>query len=242
MTTEHPNQPDGIADGSHDLPDPQRAAERVREFLEWYGDGRLYPCVAPGTEAKMPPLYARDLEALRQAAAEIERLRVESQKTREALQTPEGYATKMHALKVRQERDQARAALAEARQPQPDRGEQRQWPDVDPRYLRHCDWPGCFRAYNILTGPQREIDGHPWKQRTGGVRVILCPDHSQAGHLPGEFSWEPGQTTIGMSCECGETISGLTPTSTERCLTWWQAHLAAGLLAARRAQPDSEIR
>lgn len=59
-----PDQPDGIEDDSHDLPDPARAAERVRRFLESYGDGRIVPVVAPQFEDTMPPLYARDLEAL----------------------------------------------------------------------------------------------------------------------------------------------------------------------------------
>lgn len=62
------DQPDGIDGDSYDLPDPARAAERVGEFLSWYGDGRLYPCVLPGTEDEMPPLFARDLEALRKCA------------------------------------------------------------------------------------------------------------------------------------------------------------------------------
>lgn len=63
-----PDQPDGIEEDSHDLPDPQRAAERVSEFVSEYGDGRIYPEVAPEYVDKMPPLYARDLEALSRAA------------------------------------------------------------------------------------------------------------------------------------------------------------------------------
>lgn len=62
------DQPDGIADDSYDLPDKARAAGRVNEFLAWFGDGRLYPCVLPGTEDEMPPLFARDLQALTNAA------------------------------------------------------------------------------------------------------------------------------------------------------------------------------
>jgi hypothetical protein len=52
-------QPDGIADDSHDLPDPARAAERVNEFLAWYGDGRI-----DLDDDLHPPLFARDLQAL----------------------------------------------------------------------------------------------------------------------------------------------------------------------------------
>jgi hypothetical protein len=73
--TEHPDQPDGIEDDSHDLPGPARAAERVGEFLSGYGDGLI------GVEFSrvycpngLPPLYARDLEALRKLPDEVERL------------------------------------------------------------------------------------------------------------------------------------------------------------------------
>lgn len=55
--TQTPEQPDGIADDSTDLPDPVRAAERVNAFLAWFGDG----LVGEGDDT---PLYARDLQAL----------------------------------------------------------------------------------------------------------------------------------------------------------------------------------
>lgn len=56
--TQTPEQPDGIADDSTDLPDPVRAAERVNAFLAWWlGDG----LVGEGDDT---PLYARDLQAL----------------------------------------------------------------------------------------------------------------------------------------------------------------------------------
>jgi hypothetical protein len=55
--TELPDQPDGIEDDSRDMPDPVRAAERVREYIAAFGDG-LYD-VQDGA-----PLYGRDLEAL----------------------------------------------------------------------------------------------------------------------------------------------------------------------------------
>lgn len=59
MTATHnlPDQPDGIEDDSPDLPDPQRAAERVRAYIEAWGDGLCD--VAYGK-----PLYARNLEAV----------------------------------------------------------------------------------------------------------------------------------------------------------------------------------
>lgn len=56
-TTLPPNQPDGIEDESRDLPDPVRAAERIRAYIEASGDG-LYD-VQDGA-----PLYGRDLEAV----------------------------------------------------------------------------------------------------------------------------------------------------------------------------------
>ncbi len=55
-----PDQPDGIEDDSRDMPDPQRAAERIRAYISESGDG-LYD-VAGGQ-----PLYARDLEAVTRA-------------------------------------------------------------------------------------------------------------------------------------------------------------------------------
>lgn len=59
-----PDQPDGIDEQSRDLPDPGRSAARVNEFLSAWGDGLIpleYPVV--------PPLYARDLQALANVAA-----------------------------------------------------------------------------------------------------------------------------------------------------------------------------
>ncbi len=56
-----PGQPDGVEDDSADLPDPVKAAERVRDYIAANGDG-IYD-VLDGH-----PLYARDLEALRRFA------------------------------------------------------------------------------------------------------------------------------------------------------------------------------
>ena len=60
-----PGQPDDIEDDSHDLPDPARAAERVREYIAATGDG-IYDVIDGH------PLYARDLEALRRATSKAE--------------------------------------------------------------------------------------------------------------------------------------------------------------------------
>ena len=58
--TQVPEDPPGIDPQTLDLPAAAAAAERVAEFLRWYGDGRIVVDVdEPG-----PPLYARDLEAL----------------------------------------------------------------------------------------------------------------------------------------------------------------------------------
>lgn len=62
QTPRVPDQPDGIDDYSFNLPDKERAAERVNEFLSWFGDGGIYLSV------DHPPLYARDLQALTNAA------------------------------------------------------------------------------------------------------------------------------------------------------------------------------
>jgi hypothetical protein len=55
--TEMPGQPDGIADDSTHIPNPVRAAERVREYVRASGDG-LYDV------QDCAPLYGRDLESL----------------------------------------------------------------------------------------------------------------------------------------------------------------------------------
>lgn len=52
-----PDQPDGIEDDSYDLPDPHRAATRVRDWIGAWGDGLI-------NTADGHPLYARDLEAI----------------------------------------------------------------------------------------------------------------------------------------------------------------------------------
>ena len=56
-----PDQPDGIADDSRDLPELGRAAERVGNYIAANGDG-IYDVIDGH------PLYARDMEALRRAA------------------------------------------------------------------------------------------------------------------------------------------------------------------------------
>lgn len=53
-----PDQPDGIEDDSTDLPDPQRAANRVLAYITAWGDGLR------DTADGKHPLYARDLYAL----------------------------------------------------------------------------------------------------------------------------------------------------------------------------------
>lgn len=93
-----PDQPDGIADDSFDLPDPARAAERVAEFLREWGDGRVH---VDGVRA---PLYARDLEALRKAqdrhGPELERLR--DRLAEAGQQAPKGtQGTTLHAVLAR---------------------------------------------------------------------------------------------------------------------------------------------
>jgi len=97
--------------------------------------------------------------------------------------------------------------------------------DADPRYLRWCDWPDCLRSFNIVDGPEPGRDGAGWKRQTRGARVLLCPDHASTGHWPGTFRWERGDTTIGMSCGCGESVSDLSPTTIEVCTSWWRGHV-----------------
>lgn len=56
-----PDDPPGIDPATHDMPPIEEAAERVNEFIRWFGDGRVF--VDPD-ETSAPPLYARDMEAL----------------------------------------------------------------------------------------------------------------------------------------------------------------------------------
>lgn len=58
---EHPDDPPGIDPATQDMPLVAEAAERVIEFIKWFGDGRVF--VDPD-ESSAPPLYARDMEAL----------------------------------------------------------------------------------------------------------------------------------------------------------------------------------
>lgn len=92
-------------------------------------------------------------------------------------------------------------------------------------YLRWCEWPDCLRSFHILDGPKPERDGKGWIYVRTGTDVLLCPDHANAGHRPQRFEWQPGDKTIGTSCECGASVHGLTPTSNERCKTWWREHV-----------------
>ncbi len=66
-TADLPQQPDGIEEDSHDLPDAANAAKRVHEFLCEYGDG-----IVDAWNGKA--LYARDLEALTKLPALVEQL------------------------------------------------------------------------------------------------------------------------------------------------------------------------
>lgn len=69
MRDEILDQPPGISSDEPVLPDAADAAERVAEFLRWYGDGRITVLHKPQV-VKLdgpwtgPALFARDLEAL----------------------------------------------------------------------------------------------------------------------------------------------------------------------------------
>lgn len=59
-----PDQPPGFPGYGHPwVPPAAEAAERVVEFIKWFGDG-MY--TDPGDD--VPPLFMRDLEALAKAA------------------------------------------------------------------------------------------------------------------------------------------------------------------------------
>jgi hypothetical protein len=58
------DQPPGVDvhDRSKQLPPAEAAAERIREFVSWFGDGEVLGIA--DIHAGTPPLYARDLEAV----------------------------------------------------------------------------------------------------------------------------------------------------------------------------------
>jgi hypothetical protein len=64
-----PDQPDGIDETSTDLPSVFMAIDRVGDFLSSFGDGLIR--VAETRDETGAPLYARDLEAMRQAALSV---------------------------------------------------------------------------------------------------------------------------------------------------------------------------
>lgn len=68
-----PNYPPGVHESDEPgspgaMPDPMAAAERIIEFVKWYGDGYVYH---QGEAAYEHPLYARDLEAVAKYAQEV---------------------------------------------------------------------------------------------------------------------------------------------------------------------------
>lgn len=89
----------------------------------------------------------------------------------------------------------------------------------------------CDPAETVLylgldwTEPERVADGHPWVYLRAGAHTLLCPDHQAAGHRQQRFEWEPGDTTIRTSCECGAHSGDLEPTTGERCTQWWREHI-----------------
>lgn len=63
------DQPDGICTDDMLIPAPAAAAERVHEFVSWFGDGEVWDRTPLGDiDPQDPPLYARDLAALACAA------------------------------------------------------------------------------------------------------------------------------------------------------------------------------
>ncbi|QXV57424.1 hypothetical protein [Amycolatopsis sp. TNS106] len=210
-------QPDGIEDDSRDLPNPAPAADRVREFLSWHGDGRIY------LDDRHPPLFARDLQALADNArrpdvvsdfvAERHDFTIALKNCRESI--GDYYRWQGH-VEARRQLSERLAAAAQTPAAIP----------TDPNYFRHCDWPGCLRAYDVRTGPNPKVDGEPWIL-IRSIRTLLCPTHHDTGHRPRHFEWKPGDTSIAMSCECGTRADGLTPTSQRRCMEWWSDHVLA---------------
>jgi hypothetical protein len=57
---DYPDDPPGIDPTTNDMPHVAEAAERVNEFIRWFGDGRVL--VDPDEIG--PPLYTRDMETL----------------------------------------------------------------------------------------------------------------------------------------------------------------------------------
>lgn len=96
---------------------------------------------------------------------------------------------------------------------------------VNAAYIRWCEWPDCLRSFNVLNGPDREVDGDGWLHSNSGLRVLLCPDHSGLGHWPGTVEWESGWHHVNMSCGCGERVENLSPSNLGTARKWWAAHV-----------------
>jgi hypothetical protein len=74
------DQPPGICTHRNEVPAVAEAADRVTEFIKWFGDGEVLPAdTSPDgpmiADIPLPPapLYARDLESLIQHARETSR-------------------------------------------------------------------------------------------------------------------------------------------------------------------------
>lgn len=79
MTTDFPDQPPEVTtlepSETGSLPPAIAAAERVREFVSWFGDGKV-DLSGWGGEPH-PPLYARDLESVCRATVVLRDLLAE---------------------------------------------------------------------------------------------------------------------------------------------------------------------
>lgn len=93
-----------------------------------------------------------------------------------------------------------------------------------PDMLRWCEWPDCLASYHAATGPP---PGDRWIYVRTGAHVLLCPAHQNTGHRPQRPQWQTGATSMDVSCECGATAAGLTPTTQRRMIDWWAEHITA---------------
>ncbi len=90
---------------------------------------------------------------------------------------------------------------------------------IDPRLLRWCDWPGCWRSYDATTGPV----GEPGWIAHRRPATLLCPTHDLAGHRPGYDKWEMTDYLVAR-CECGRSAE-VRPANHEAVAEWWTTHV-----------------
>jgi hypothetical protein len=117
--------------------------------------------------------------------------------------------------RLRGERDALAASLAKVRELA-----------ADPRMIRWCRWPGCWHSFEAMAGPEER----GWRYHSHGL-LLLCPEHSEAGHLP-RMDWDPARPDEAPAeCSCG--VRELIDRSNFDALyVWWTKHVGVPTIQA----------